>query len=95
MINAKTYLGNQNVKKDGVVEPWSQDDILEYKKCMDDPKYFAKTYCKVIHLDRGLVNFDLYPYQEKMFDHFNNSRFSSCRTRFYYKNIISLRFTFF
>lgn len=83
MVNKEQgYLGNNNVKKDGVIAPWSQETILEYKKCMEDPKYFAKNYCKVIHLDRGLVNFDLYPYQETMFDHFNNNRFSivlACR----------------
>ena len=76
------YLGNNHVKKDGVITPWTQDEIIEYKKCMEDPVYFAKKYCKVIHLDRGLVNFELYPYQEEMFDHFNTNRFSivlACR----------------
>ena len=76
------YLGNPNVKRDGVVAGWSQDTILEYKKCMDDPVYFAKQYCKVISLDKGLVNFNLYPYQERMFEHFNTNRFSiilACR----------------
>jgi len=76
------YLGNSHVKKDGVITPWTQDEIIEYKKCMENPVYFAKKYCKVIHLDRGLVNFELYPYQEEMFDHFNNNRFSivlACR----------------
>jgi len=76
------YLGNSHVKKDGVITPWTQDEIIEYKKCMEDPVYFAKKYCKVIHLDRGLVNFELYPYQEEMFDHFNSNRFSivlACR----------------
>jgi len=49
---------------------------------MEDPAYFARTYCKIISLDEGLVNFNLYPYQKKMFDHFNNNRFSiilACR----------------
>lgn len=76
------YLGNVNVKRDGIVSNWTQEEILEYKKCMDDPVHFAKKYCKVISLDDGLVNFDLYPYQEKMFDHFNSNRFSivlACR----------------
>ena len=76
------YLGNNHVKKDGVITPWTQDEIIEYKKCMEDPVYFAKKYCKVIHLDRGLVNFELYPYQEEMFNHFKNNRFSivlACR----------------
>jgi len=77
-----TYLGNPNVKRDGVVTNFTAHEVQEYKKCMDDPSYFTRTYCKVIHLDKGLVPFNLYPYQEKMFDHFNNNRFSivlACR----------------
>ena len=73
---------NPNVKKDGIVQGWSEETIQEYMKCMQDPAYFARTYCKIISLDEGLVNFKLYPYQEKMFHHFNNNRFSivlACR----------------
>ena len=77
-----SYLGNPNVKRDGVVTNWTNDEVKEYAKCMQDPTYFARTYCKVIHLDKGLVPFDLYPYQEKMFNHFNTNRFNivlACR----------------
>ena len=76
------YLGNSNVKRDGVPEQWTPEKLKEYKKCMEDPAYFAEKYLKVIHLDKGLVPFKLYPYQRKMFDHFNNNRFSivlACR----------------
>lgn len=76
------YLGNPNVKRDGVIQGWSEETIQEYMKCMQDPSYFAVTYCKIISLDKGLVNFRLYPYQEKMFQHFNDNRFSivlACR----------------
>ena len=76
------YLGNNNVKRDGVIQGWSEETIQEYIKCMQDPAYFARTYCKIISLDKGLVNFKLYPYQEKMFNHFNDNRFSivlACR----------------
>ena len=76
------YLGNPNVKRAGIVQGWDQETILEYQKCMNDPAYFAITYCKVISLDRGLVPFKLYPYQEEMFNHFNENRFSivlACR----------------
>ena len=78
----ETYLGNPNVKRDGVVTQWTEHEVREYAKCMKDPAYFAKNYAKVISLDYGLVNFDLYPYQEKMFEHFNDNRFSivlACR----------------
>jgi len=82
MSNSETYLGNINVKRDGVNENWTPKKLAEYKKCMKDPAYFCKKYVKVIHLDRGLVPFDLYPYQEKMFEHFESNRFSivlACR----------------
>lgn len=78
----ETYLGNINVKRDGVQHNFTEEEIKEYIKCSNDPVYFCKTYLKVISLDDGLVPFDLYPYQEKMFDHFNNNRFSivlACR----------------
>ena len=76
------YLGNPNVKRDGIVTSWSQQEIIEYQTCMKDPIHFARKYCKVISLDQGLVDFDLYPYQEKMFNHFTNHRFNivlACR----------------
>ena len=76
------YNGNSLVKRDGVTHNYTKAEITEYQKCMDDPVYFAKTYVKVINLDKGLVPFDLYPYQEKMFEHFNNNRFNivlACR----------------
>ena len=77
-----SYLGNINVKRDGVQHNFTQEEIEEYVRCSQDPVYFCKTYLKVISLDEGLVPFDLYPYQEKMFEHFNTNRFSvvlACR----------------
>ena len=77
-----SYLGNINVKRDGVQEEWTEEKVREYAKCMRDPSYFAKNYVEIISLDKGLVNFNLYPYQEKMFEHFNQNRFSivlACR----------------
>ena len=76
------YLGNPNVKRDGVETSFTKEEIQEYQKCMQDPAYFARNYVKIISLDEGLVPFDLYPYQEKMFKHFKDNRFSiilACR----------------
>jgi len=80
--NELGYLGNPSVKRDGVQSEFTKEEVLEYKKCMESPVYFARKYVKVISLDQGLVPFDLYPYQEKMFNHFANNRFSivlACR----------------
>ena len=81
-MQTDTYLGNNNVKRDGVVQQWTQEQVLEYAKCMHDPAYFAEKYLKVISLDKGLVPFTLYPYQKNMFEHFNSNRFNvvlACR----------------
>ena len=76
------YLGNPNVKRDGVQTSFTKQEIVEYQKCMQDPAYFAVKYVKIISLDEGLVPFDLYPYQEGMSKHFQENRFSivlACR----------------
>ena len=76
------YLGNPQVKRDGVNQQFTNEEVSEYLKCMKDPVYFAKTYVKVISLDKGLVPFEPYAYQKKMFEHFNENRFSivlACR----------------
>ena len=76
------YLGNPNVKRDGVETSFTPEEILEYQKCMEDPSYFAETYIKIISLDEGLVPFDLYDYQRKMFEQFKDNRFNivlACR----------------
>ena len=81
-MDKETYQYNSLVKKDGVIQDWNKEDILEYKKCMGDAAYFAEKYVKIISLDRGLVPFTLYPYQRRMFQYFNNNRFNvvlACR----------------
>ena len=81
-MNSETYLGNINVKRDGVVQEWTEEEVREYAKCMGDPSYFAEVYVKIISLDQGLVPFTLYDYQQNMFRHFNDNRFSvvlACR----------------
>jgi len=78
----ESYLGNPNVKRDGVLQEWTPGLLQEYKKCMDNPIYFVETYVKVISLDDGMVSFVLYPYQRKMFEQFQENRFSvvlACR----------------
>jgi len=78
----ENYLGNVNVKRDGVLQEWTQDSVREYAQCMKDPIHFAEKYCKVISLDKGLVPFHLYPYQKKMFQQFEENRFNvvlACR----------------
>lgn len=83
MVEFSPVMGRNNkIKKDGIGHDWTEDQLIEYTKCMNDPEYFIEKYCKVINLDRGLVPFKLYPYQRKMINHFESNRHSivlACR----------------
>jgi len=72
----ENYLNNSNLKNINVTINWTEDLIKEYKKCSEDQIYFIKNYCKIVHVDRGLINFDMWPFQEEMVNTFENNRYS-------------------
>jgi hypothetical protein len=71
---SQVYLNNPLLKAAGVPIPYTQEQVAELIKCSKDPIYFIKTYCKIISLDRGLIDFELFDYQKKfiMSMHDNN-----------------------
>ena len=73
------YLGNPNLKKAGVKVNYTEDQIIEYHKCAKDPEYFITKYMKIVNVDKGLVNFNMYKYQSKMVKTFKDNRFSICK----------------
>ena len=73
------YLGNPNLKKSNTEIEFTQEQILEFLACKEDPVYFAKKYIKIVSLDEGLVPFDLYPFQEKLIRNFHEERFNICK----------------
>ena len=78
-MNEATYLGKPNLKKANVKQEWTKKELLEYKRCMDDPLYFIQTYVKIISVDEGLIPFKLYTFQKEMVGTFHNNRFTICK----------------
>ena len=78
-ITQNQYLGNPNLKKAFVSQEFTKENILEFQKCMNDPQYFIEKYIKIVSLDRGLISFDMYPFQKEMVGTFHNNRFSICK----------------
>ena len=74
-----TYLGNPNLKKANVQQEWTKEELLEYKKCMEDPLHFIQTYVKIVSLDEGLIPFKMYNFQKEMVGTFHNNRFTICK----------------
>ena len=73
------YLGNKNLKRVGIPVEFTSDQVKEYVKCSKDASYFIKTYMKIVHIDRGLVDFAPYAYQERIIDASVNNRFVICK----------------
>ena len=76
---SENYLGNPNLKNVGQNVEWTEETLQEYVKCKDDPEHFIRSYVKIIHVDQGLVPFEMYDYQKDMIHKFNDNRFVICK----------------
>ena len=73
------YLGNPNLKRANTSIEFTEDNIIEFLKCKEDPVYFALNYIKIVTLDHGLQPFKMYPFQEKLISNFHQNRFNICK----------------
>ena len=78
-MSGDIYLGNPNLKKANTPINFTEDQIVEFLKCKNNPVYFARKHIKIVSLDHGLVPFDMYPFQEKLINNFHNNRFNICK----------------
>ena len=70
------YLGNPLLKKAGVEQQFTQEQIDEFIKCRQDPVYFTKRYVQIVNVDEGLVPFDMWDFQEDLIRKFHKHRFN-------------------
>lgn len=68
------YNSNKNLKSANVPVPFTQDQVLEWARCKQDPIYFIKNYVKIVSLDHGLVKFALHKYQENLISTIHSNR---------------------
>ena len=76
---SEVYLGNPNLKKANTPIEFTEEQIIEFLKCKEDPVYFANNYIKIVSLDEGLTQFHPYHFQEKLIHNFHNNRFNICK----------------
>ena len=76
---ANTYLGNKNLKAIGVPVEFTEEQVSEYIKCSEDVVYFIKNYVKIVNVDKGLMPFELWSFQEEMVNSFEDNRFAICK----------------
>ena len=73
------YLGNPRLKKAGVKLDYTEEQIQELVRCSKDIEYFCKTYMKIVNIDEGVVNLDLYDFQLDIMKSVVHNRFSICK----------------
>lgn len=66
-----SYLNNPNLKAVGVPVAFTEEQIQEYKRCASDCVYFVRQYVKIIHVDRGLIPFELFDFQKETLESFD------------------------
>ena len=72
-------MGNPLLKKANTKIEFTENQVLEWIKCAEDPVYFAKKYIQIVTLDHGLQSFDMYSFQEEMVNTFHKNRFTICK----------------
>ena len=78
-LSSGGYKGNQNLVRSGYKHVYTQWEMDEYERCQNDVVYFAKNYIKIVNVDKGLMNFELWPYQENLLRSFSENRFVICK----------------
>ena len=64
------------IKKPYQSQQWTPEQIDEFTICIDDPIHFVKHYCYIQHPIKGKVKFDLFEYQEKLINTYNDYRYA-------------------
>jgi hypothetical protein len=69
-----SFHGNPRLKKAGDIVDYTPENIIEFKKCMADPVYFASNHIKIVNIDKGLIPIPLYEHQKALLNNFTEHR---------------------
>lgn len=67
---------NKFIKRANEVTEFTPEQVLELKRCSEDPIYFAKNYVMIQHPKKGAIPFELFDYQEEMMTAFKDKRYN-------------------
>jgi hypothetical protein len=72
--NIKYFKGIAGVPDESFKFEYSEKELIETVKCMHDFTYFCATYIKIVDSEQGkIIPFELYDYQKRMSDVYNNN----------------------
>lgn len=68
------YNGNENLKRAGAPINLTEEQMVEWFRCADDPIYFSEKYIQIIHVDDGLIPIELFQFQQNIIMSVKNNR---------------------
>jgi hypothetical protein len=74
-MTINSYLGNPLLKSLNTSQDYTKEEIKEYIKCRDNPIYFIRNYMTIVNIDKGLMKFELWPFQEELITQLVENRF--------------------
>jgi hypothetical protein len=74
VLKSRNYLGNPKLKKIGIDVSLTQAQVEEFIRCSEDPIYFIQNYVKIITLDQGFIQINLYEFQKQVIELMHNER---------------------
>lgn len=77
--NDAGYNGNSALPRADAEIALTQEELAEYVRCTNDVFYFINNYVKIVHVDRGIVPFQMWPFQEEIVRAFEDNRFVICK----------------
>lgn len=67
---------NDRIKRANQETTYTPQQVMELKRCAEDPVYFAKKYVMIQHPKLGAIPFELYDYQIWMMRAFQENRYN-------------------
>ena len=74
-----SYNGNQNLSSIHEKVEFTREQLAEYMRCAQDPTYFIKNYVQIVNVDKGLVPFEMWDFQEEIVDLVQTERYVICK----------------
>jgi len=70
------YPGQPRLRAAGSTVDLTAFELQEIMKCQSNPLYFLEAYCKIVHVDRGIIPFVPYEYQKQIFQKCIDNRYT-------------------
>jgi hypothetical protein len=67
---------NSLIKTAHKKQVFTEQDLIEFAKCLEDPHYFLDNYFHIQHPTKGKMSYTAFEYQKRLIDSYHDNRFN-------------------